>query len=277
MADLKVILRHRTTWGTTGADWTGWLTSWDGVFDPNGTLLTRICSYLEWLAQRYDASPAVIGYNVENFPFHWKTPTQLEIDQYHTYGIPAMANAVRKHSSKTLFISPIHKGQDYPNPDTHKWFDTLPRPTDQNVIIMLDGYGLIEPDTTTPLPYTKEQLRAIYDGARQYKARYNVPLMIDEFGLPTTVTEAYQQYLKDLMDVHAEFTDSWMWEIGYGSGGGFNLMNSDHTVLCPKTVALLRERAALRPTSASILGPVIIGAACLVGGAWLLSKRKRRR
>jgi hypothetical protein len=277
-AGMKIYLAHRTTWGVI--PWYGgWLSSWRksengiaDVFDPNGSLLPRIANFIEFIVARYDASPAVIGFNIENFPFHnILTPTQTEINQYHNYGIPTLFAAARKHSSKPIMICPIQKGLNYSMDmsqafDTHYWFDRLPPPIDKNTIYLFDGWG-ITADLAPVSTYTKDALRAGFDGAIQFGKRYGVKVMPDEFGIPQpgSETDLGEQYMRDLLDVLNEFTDSWIYHFGAG----------------PRTWAVLDEYAEKPgyslPTS-SLAGWLIpAGILGFLGLVWAATRKTKRK
>lgn len=177
----------------------------------------------------------MIGYGVENAPFHNHNPTPEEIAQYYV-AIPELYAAVRRYANKTVLITPIHKGYEPPDyDDSHVWMDGLPAPPGSNCMVNFDGYGLL--DNMCPRSgYTKEGLRATLGGALAYGQRYGVPLLVAEFGIAPACAETVSgsTYIRDLIDVYTEVgLTSWIYSM--------KLVNLDHTVAAPRMLSLLSQ------------------------------------
>lgn len=265
-AGIKVILKNRVTWGSdTGQEFRGWIHSWNGIFDPNNIYLGNLCRWIEFLYDRYEANPLVVGVNPVNFPFHKFTQvSQAEIDQYHQ-ALPIMVNSIRRVSNKTIFISPVFKGQRTiawgAEPDGIReqgyWLKYLPQLVDPNIIYLIDGYGWRDVwKCVSPYDLDAAALEETFKDARDFQGQ----IMIDEFGVwnDCCETDNAQIYLRDLLDIYTKLGFHWMHQGGYSYAIKMSLLNKDKTVRCPKTLALLM-RYAPTPISPIELAMSVIG------------------
>lgn len=248
-AGLNLIIENRITWGKpldTGT-WTGWLHYWsEALSEP---LLTMLCGWIKFLAERYLGRPHVIGLGACNFPYHNQSiVTQEEADLYYNEVTPRLIDAIRQVSNKTIFYPTIHK-QWHPcwrNPT----LNPPPPPPDSNMIYIWDAYLSWEL-RHCQVTWDYDMERLINDGkqpmieAINFCREHHVPLLVDEFGVVSECTENKDKldFLRASLEEFDKWADAgWMHEHGYSGLPFSSLVDvTTHESVCPNTLALLKE------------------------------------
>ena len=184
-AGLYVIVEARVSYDpVTMPLWAGWSTNDYVVFNQLDSAgqrgLERFSTYLEWLTQNTCGEPNVVGIEPWHFPYH-KQGEALDdnerMSKYFNNVVPAMIQAVRKHTDKIIFLNPpVLGGFDYNN---------HPGPYDDpNIVYATGGYGYHDTaytPNTAPWDYTtnKAYFRPHHSWLT-FRDKYKVPMMSTE-------------------------------------------------------------------------------------------------
>lgn len=159
----------------------GWATA-GYVCTPEG--LERYCDFLEWFVQWLESKdyPNLIGYEPWLMPFHSTSPTSSQRTFYYDQVMPAMANAVKKHSDKLLFMTPIHQSRlELKNIRTS--FIENNRGRAYYGFGFYWYQGMQHTGDVTVWDYDYDAQKEYLQPALDFRNEHNVPLYIIEFGV----------------------------------------------------------------------------------------------
>lgn len=239
-------------------EWDGWATH-DYLLTTEG--LTRYCAMLEMLVKRFDHYPQVVGYGVWHYPFHdqWGIPDST-YRQYYDVITPAMITAIRGNSTKIIFYSPMHHGVRFMSTKSPWMWDTgeysyispVNDPLD-NVVYTHAGHRpfLIE-FHDSEWDYNKNDLRTQLRYAKTFMDRYDVPMMMSEFGLfihktPEVKVRPIRQSRLDCLDAKLSILDeygdyNWMYWIYSNDDMREGVLESD---LSPSSIIPILQKHTL--------------------------------
>lgn len=268
-AGLYVILNIRVCMNSVEMPfWAGWSTHDYVVYNQMDSAgqhgLERFTGFLEWFVSELDPEPNVIGFNPWMFPFHNQDvpPGDERVNLYNTVVTPAMFKAIRKHSNKIIFWSPVHQGLAYVDgrmQGTRRYKNDLLHPIDDDVVYGIYGYGnddiVIHTEVEAEVwDYNAEYLSSQFDYGRVYQERYNVPMYVVETGLnihgegtsERPIRQDRVDFYEELLSIYDEYPKNWMYYIYSGPGTEFGILdgedsnNSDHESLM---VSILKKEA----------------------------------
>jgi len=227
MANAKIdyIAGIRICWNDDDPSGYGWATA-GYVCTSEG--LDRYSDCLEWFVQWLESKnyPNLIGYEPWLFPFHRTSPTSSQRDFYYDYVMPAMADAVKKHSNKLLFMTPIHQSRN-----ELKNIRTSFIENNRGRAYYGFGFywyeGMQHTGDVTVWDYDYDAQKGYMQPALDFRDKHNVPLYIIEFGV-----RGERQDQVDVLDYKLTLLEenniSWIgyWQYDkYGGSTSWSLLN----------------------------------------------------
>jgi hypothetical protein len=215
--------------------WSGWSTHDYVVFnqlDSSGQYgLERFCKFLEWFTRKVQGEPNVIGIDPWHFPYHRQSVDSERVTTFNTIVAPAIIDAVRKHTNKIIFLSPVHLGRyDYTN---RKPYD------DPNIVYNTGGYGHYNIAASADSPiwdYDVSKINVPHRSAWTFRDKYNVPVMsIEGPGIAQHPNSTYGRPLRqdriDLFETVLTMMDDlsgWIiWQYS-GPGGNWGVLENEN-------------------------------------------------
>jgi hypothetical protein len=262
-AGLYVIIGLRVQHEQVEIGWDGWAEA-DMLLTPEG--LQRYSRMLEMIVQRFDHYPNVIGYIPWHFPWHgfWDDANNtMRAQKYYQTTTPAMVDSIRRHSSKIIFYSPFHHGTRN-GVDTGE-FESMSPINDplKNVVYTHDGHkpSAVEwpdqakagdpdyPNWSGNVDFIKSQLSY----ARDFADKYDVPMMLSEFGLniaetPRASVRPIPQSRLDCLDAKLSILDEYGYNWLYWFYSNYTASGVLESDLSPSAVLpVLQKHASLTP------------------------------
>jgi len=242
-AGLYWIFTTRVTHGYVDGELPDWCTWEDNKTGPTASYvsteegLERYANFIEWVVQELESRdhPNLIGYWPWLFPFHRESVTQEQINFYNNTVVPRLVQAVRKHSNKLVFITPIHcKPGNFV--DLTPVSDAIYGFCFYKYKGMTHGTG---PITEWDYNYTY-QIEYIKP-AKDFKDMYNVPVSLAEFGVRGD-TKSQADCLDFKLNLTEEYGMSWFYWIysNYVGTNGFDILynGTNHPLNTPKELIL---------------------------------------